>query len=35
MLYRLWRIKEMPKIIKDIQEWYYALSINDNTKAYI
>ena len=21
ILYRLWRIKEMPKIIKDIQGW--------------
>ena len=35
ILYRLLRIKEMPKIIKDIQEWYYPLSINGNTKAYI
>ena len=25
----------MPKIIKDIQEWYYPLSINGNTKANI
>ena len=25
----------MPKTIKDIQEWCYLLSVNNNTKAYI
>ena len=28
-------LKKMPKIIKDIEEWYYPLSNNDKTKEHI